>query len=156
MKSTAKAEALMRDVADKLSVRYKYTNLNINTVRPAHDANGWPMLFLSVGANEAAGQAVIALRIRSQNAISKDVFGNDLIAFAPHDLELAYELSAAIVPAPFASRSDLFTAMWESIRTGCHLKIKEIAQGTAVSEASMNAAAVSCDLDELYWPTKGV
>ena len=155
MKSTAKASALMRDMADKLSVRLKYSHSNIDTVRPAIDANGWPMLFMSVAANEAEGAAVVAMRITAVNAVSKDVFGNDLIAFAPHILEVAYELGAA--PGNFIpAHSDVFTVLWEAIRTGCHLQVKEVAAGTAVTEAAMNAATVITDLEELYWPTKGV
>ena len=153
MKSTAKAEALLRDVADKLKVRYA-GSATINTVRAAKDANGWPMLFLSAAGNEAAGQPVIGIRISAVNAVSKDVFGNDLIAFAPHALEFAYELQAANNPTP--TDADELTAWYEAQKTGVKMQLKEIALGTAVTEASMNAAAVVIELDELYWPTKGV
>jgi hypothetical protein len=94
------------------------------------------------------------LRCRAVNAVSKDVFGNDLIAFAPHKLEVAYELTAANNPIP--TDVDLLIAEFEAIKTGVAIQLKEIANGTAVSEASMNAAAVAIELDELYWPTKGV
>lgn len=153
MKSTAKAEALMRDVADKLKVRYA-GSATIDTVRAAKDANGWPMLFLSDGGVETAGAAVIALRIMAANAVSKDVFGNDLIAFAPHALEVAYELTAANNPIP--TDADLLIAEYEAIKTGVKIQLKELANGTAVTEANMNAATASLELDELYWPTKGV
>jgi len=153
MKSTAKAEALLRDVADKLKVRFA-GSAAIDTVRAARDAQGWPMLFLSDAGNEAAGQAVIALRIRAVDAVSKDVFGNDLVAFAPHKLEVAYELTAANNPIP--TDVDLLTAEFEAIKTGVAIQLKELANGTAVTEANMNAAAVAVELDELYWPTKGV
>jgi hypothetical protein len=112
------------------------------------------MLFLSDAGNEAAGQPVIALRISAVNAVSKDVFGNDLIAFAPHALEIAYELTASDNPIP--SDKDLLTAEYEAIKTGVKIQLKELANGTAVTEANINAAAVALELDELYWPTKGV
>lgn len=153
MKSTAKAEALLRDVADKLKVRLA-ANATVNTVRQAKDANGWPMLFLSAGGNEAAGQPVIGIRITAVNAVSKDVFGNDLIAFAPHNLEIAYELTAVDNPVP--TDVSLFIAWYEAQKTGVQMQLKELANGTAVTEASMNAAAAAITLDELYWPTKGV
>jgi len=152
MKSTAKAEALMRDVADKLAIRFK-GGASINSVRQAKDANGWPMLFLSNG-NEAAGQPVIALRIQAADAVSKDVFGNALIAFAPHALEVSYELTAVNNPIP--TDADLLTAEYEAIKTGVKIQLKELANGTAVTEAAMNAASASLELDELYWPAKGV
>lgn len=153
MKSTAKAEALLRDVADKLKVRLA-ANATVNTVRQAKDANGWPMLFLSAGGNEAAGQPVVGIRITAANAVSKDVFGNDLIAFAPHNLEFAYELTAADNPIP--TDVSVFIAWYEAQKTGVAMNLKELANGTAVTEANMNAATASIVLDELYWPTKGV
>lgn len=153
MKSLAKADALLRDVADKLKVRLA-GSATIDTVRAARDAAGWPMLFLSDAGNEAAGQAVIALRIKAVDAVSKDVFGNDLVAFAPHKLEVAYELTAANNPIP--TDVDLLIAEYEAIKTGVAIQLKELANGTAVTAANMDAAAVAIELDELYWPTKGV
>ena len=153
MKSTAKAEALLRDVADKLKVRYA-GSATIDTVRAAKDANGWPMLFLSDAGNEAAGQPVIALRIKAVDAVSKDVFGNDLVAFAPHKLEVAYELAAANNPIP--TDADILIAEYESIKTGVAIQLKELSNGTAVTAANMDAASPAIELDELYWPTKGV
>lgn len=153
MKSLAKADALLRDVADKLKVRYA-GSATINTVRAARDANGWPMLFLSAAANEAAGQPVIAIRIKAVDAVSKDVFGNQLDAFAPHKLEVCYELTAADNAIP--TDKDILIAEFEAIKTGVAIQLKELANGTAVTAANMDAAAVAIEIDELYWPTKGV
>lgn len=155
-KSTAKAAALLRDVADNLSKRYPAGAAGINTVRQALDANGWPMLFLSHNANEAEAQPVIALRIQAVDAVSKDVFGNALTSYAPHALEVAYELNTAGPARPFPADSDLLIAEFESIKTGVKIQLKEIPNGTAVSEASMNAASPVIELESLYWPTKGV
>lgn len=153
MKSTAKAEALLRDVADKLKVRYA-GSATIDTVRSTKDSAGWPMIVLSDGGVETAGASVIALRIKAADAVSKDVFGNDLVAFAPHALEVAYELTAANNPIP--TDTDLLTAEFESIKTGVKIQLKEITNGTAVTAANMDAATVAVELDDLYWPTKGV
>lgn len=153
MKSTAKAEALLRDLGDKLKIRYA-GSASINTVRAAKDANGWPMLFLSVGGNEAAGQPVIGLRIMAVDAVSKDVFGNALIAFAPHAFEVAYELTATDNAIPVDA--DILKAEFEAIKTGVKIQLKELANGTAVTEANMNAATPSLEIEDLYWPTKGV
>lgn len=153
MKSLAKADALLRDVADKLKVRLA-GSATINTVRQTRDAAGWPMLILSNGVSEAAGAAVIALRIKAVDAVSKDVFGNDLVAFAPHKLEVAYELTATDNPIP--TDVSILTAEYEAIKTGVAIQLKELANGTAVTAANMDAAAVAIELDELYWPTKGV
>jgi hypothetical protein len=153
MASYAKAQALLRDVADKLAKRYA-GSATIDTVRAANDSQGWPMLFLSHAGNEAEAQPVIALRIKAVDAVSKDVFGNDLVAYAPHALEVAYELTGTDNPIP--SDKDILIAEFEAIKTGVKIQLKEIANGTAVSEASMNAAAVVIELEDLYWPTKSV
>lgn len=149
MKSTAKAQATLRDVADKLKVRFP-----TKTVREAKDAAGWPMLFISATGSEVAGQSNVALRMRAQDAVSKDVFGNDLVAFAPHALEVAYELTAG--DNPIVTDADLLTIEFEAIKTGVKIQLKEIANGTAVTEAAMNAATPSVELEDIYWPTKGV
>jgi hypothetical protein len=154
MQSTAKAIALARDLADKLAKRYAPGAAGLNSVRQAFDAQGWPMIFCSHNGNEAEAQPVLAIRIRNVDAVSKDIFGNQTFAYAPHIIETAYELASANCPEP--SLADVAIAEFESIKTGCRWQLKEIANGTAVSEASMNAASANQDLEELYWPTKSV
>jgi hypothetical protein len=153
MKSLAKADALLRDVADKLAKRFA-GSATIDTVRSARDANGWPMLFLSDAGVETVGNAVIALRIKAVDMVSKDIFGNDLSAYAPHALEVAYELTAANNPIPVDV--DILIAEFEAIKTGVKIQLKEIANGTAVTATNMDAAAVAVELEDLYWPTKSV
>lgn len=149
MKSTAKAEASLRDLADKLKLRFP-----TKTIRQARDANAWPMLFISPAGNEAAGQQVIAIRMSAVDAVSKDVFGNALVAFAPHIVEIAYELTAADNPIP--TDADLFKVQYEAFKIGARTQLKEIANGTAVTAANMDAAAVAADVEDLNWPTKSV
>jgi len=156
MKSTAKAQALLRDVADKLKIRLPASASGLNTVRALNDANGWPMLIISHGGNEAAGQPVVGVRIQAVDAVSKDVFGNQLTAFAPHTLEIAYELGAS-GNATFVAHSDLLAVEFECINTGVKILLEELANGTAVNEADMNTAMASApQIENLYWPTKGV
>lgn len=153
MQSVAKAQALSRDLADKLSKRFA-GSAAINTVRQANDTNGWPMLFLSNNGTETAGSSVILVRIRNVDMVSKDIFGGQTFAYAPHTLEFNYELTAANNPIP--TDGDLFTAAFESIKTGVRFQVKENANGTAVTEANLATATVVADLEELYWPTKSV
>jgi len=153
MKSTAKAQAQARETKEKLERRFK-GSATIDTVRQANDAQGWPLLICSNGGAESAGQPVIAIRIKAQDAVSKDVFGNDLVAFAPHTIEVAYELDATEAEP---SRLDLAKVMQEVSKIGMKIDIKEIADGTAVSAASMDATAVALSLEvETQWPTKGI
>ena len=144
----------MRDMADKLKVRLA-GSATINTVRAANDANGWPMLFLSQAGNEAEAQPVILIRIMSVDAVSKDIFGNQLTAFNPHTLEIAYELASSGDNA-IVAHADLLKAEYECIKTGVRIQLKQLANGTAVTEAAINAAAPSLDIEELYWPAHGV
>jgi hypothetical protein len=154
MQSTAKAIALVRDLANKLQIRYQ-GSASLNTVRQAFDANGWPMIFISVGGNEAEGQPVVLIRIIGENAVSTDIFGNSTYSYAPHLLQFAYELASANDPEP--SLADIMVATFESVKTGVRFQLYEITHGTAVTEASLDAAVAAganADLDELYWPTK--
>lgn len=153
MKSTAKAEAWMRDLKERLEFRIQGSS-TIDTVREAKDSNGWPVLFLSDGGVETAGNPVIGLRIQAADAVSKNVFGEDLLAFTPHELELAYELD---VTEGEPSRKDLIKVMLEASKLGLKLIVKEIADGTAVTAANMTAAAVAASHEaEVVWPTKGM
>lgn len=152
MKSTAKAEALIRDLGEKLAKRLAGSS-TIDTVRSAKDSNGWPMLFLSDGGTETAGNPVIGIRISADDAVSKDIFGNSLVSFAPHSMEIAFELDGT---EGEPSRLDLAKVEWEAFKLGVKVKIKEIADATAVTAANMDAAAVAAEIDDLFWPTKGV
>lgn len=147
MKSTAQAQAQARELGEKLAKRTG------RIVRQAVDANGWPMLFVSAG-NEAAGQPVIGIRISAVDAVSRDIFGNATFGYAPHNLEIAYELQAANNPTPI--NTEIVTVIWEAAKTGIKMQLKEIANATAVTESSMNAKAADLELDELYWPLKSI
>lgn len=153
MKSINKAQATMRDLCEKLALRYAGSS-SIDTVRQSADAAGWPMAFLSDGGVETAGSDVIVLRIKGLSVLPLDQFQQAQFAYAPHTLEFAYELDANGKPEPV--QADILKAMFESTNTGITILQKEIADGTAVSEASMDAAAVVAELNNLYWPNKGV
>lgn len=154
-KSTAKAEALMRDLKDKLAIRVKgAASGRVDTIRELKDAQGWPMLILSDNGNEAAGQPVIGLRLKGVDAVSKDVLGMDIVAAAPHALEIAWELDANAKPTP--SQLDIAKICFEAIKMGTKLQVKQIANGSAVSEANMDSAAVAEEYGWLHWPTKDV
>jgi hypothetical protein len=154
MQSTAKANALVRDLADKLRIRLVPGSAGLNSVRLAFDAQGWPMIFCSHNANEAEAQPVVLLRIRNPDMQSKDVFGGSTFAYAPHILELAYELASSNNPE--ASLADIEVIKYEAQKLGCRYQEKAIANGSAVNEANLNAAAPIADLEDLYWPTKSV
>jgi hypothetical protein len=150
-KSTAKAKSLVRQLKDILKMRtaagIRQLGAAIDEVREQEDANAWPMLFVSNG-NEAAAQPVVAVRISGTDAVSKDVLGNSLTAFAPHLAEVAFEDAVA------ANSIIKDAVVSELSKMGLRIQIKRIAAATAVTEASMNAASAELDIEDVQWPTK--
>lgn len=151
--STAKAESLVRKLEEHLGFILAGST-SIDTIRTTKDSAGWPALILSDGGVEAAGNPVIAIRIQSQDAVSPDIFGNPFAAFAPHSVDIAYELDGTEAEP---SRLDLAKVMHECSKLAGKIQIREIADATAVTLASMDAADVALSLEfELRWPTKGM
>jgi hypothetical protein len=141
MKSTAKAEAQARVLAEKLTMRLSGSS-TIDTVRQTKDANGWPVLVLSDGANEASGQPVVAIRIKDQDAGSKDVFGSALQAFNPQIMECFAQTGVAI------SEKDMCIIGYEAFRRADVLQSKTTQAGQTV-ESQLDNAATTLDA-ELY------
>lgn len=152
MKSLAQSQAKIRGLKESLGYRFK-DSATIDTVRETIDSNGFPMLFCSDAGNEAAAQPVIAIRIKPIDAVSKDIFGNQLYAFAPHVLEFAYELDGT---EGEPSRKDIIKAMFECAKLGMKIEVKEIADGTAVSATSMDATSATEIEYDIYWKSSGV
>lgn len=151
IKNNAKVDSLMRTLAEDLKLRTA-NSATIDTVREARN-EGNPLLVLSDNATETAGNPVIWIEMKQVNAVSKDVFGNDLLAYAPHVCVLAYELDTN--DKPQADAKDLALVMFELAKVGIKIQIKEIAEGDAVNAVNVAAAAVAKELDWLRWPTKG-
>ena len=150
MQSNAKAIATARELADVLQKRLA-GGAGLSSVAQSFDANNWPYLVFSNNGTETEGSQVLLIRISNVDMVSKDIFGNQTFAYAPHILEIVYELTSG--GAPEVNHVDLITAEFEAIKTGVRVQLKEIANGTAVTAANIPAAAVA-DLDQLYWPTK--
>lgn len=151
MDSFSKADSIIRDLKDEFALRLA-GSATIDTVREDKDASGWPMLFLSNGGNEAAGQPVIALRLVADDAVSKDIFGNSIKALAPHTMEVAYELNAASKPEP--GNADLMVVLTVVARKHFKTALKQLADGTAVTPANVVAASASITVDDLLFRGK--
>lgn len=129
MKSTAKAEALARDLKDRLEYRGF-------SVAESKTAQGWPRLVIDTD------QA--SLEIEAVDAVSKDVFGNALVAFAPH--------SARLASVDAQSKADLSKIMLEVAKTGVDKTLLKVGADLSTAEATAGEAIVF----EVRWPTKGV
>ncbi len=150
--STTKANALARDLADRLTLRFSGSS-TIDTVRQTQDSAGWPMLFCSNGGAETAGNPVIAIRIKNIDVGATDIFGNSTLPFAPHTCEVAYELNAYTHPIPTAA--DYTTAVVECAKMGTIFVEEAIAHNTAVTAASMDASTPVNTLRDIDWSNKG-
>ena len=129
MKSTAKSEALLRDLKDRLELRGF-------AVAESKDSEGWPKLV--VGSDEAS------IRMEAADAVSKDVFGNDLKAFAPHFIEVASRSDM--------SKADYSQILAEVVKMGADKHIVKEGADLAAAEA----AAGSEFIFDVRWPTKGI
>lgn len=144
---------MIRDLSEDLQLRITGAAAGrVDTVREARDSAGNPYIVLSDAGNEAAGQPVILVRMKQIDAVSKDIFGNDLKAYAPHTCEVAYELDGTEAEP---SRLDLQLVMFELAKRGIKIEIKQVADATAVTPTSVDATATAQELDWLRWPTKG-
>lgn len=129
-KSTAVSEAQARELKDKLERRGF-------VVAESKTAEGYAKLTLNT--DEAS------ITIEQEDAVSKDVFGNDLKAFTPHKLS-------------FASRNDAMDSlkvakiMIEIGKVGMKTIVKTHATVLATAEAAAGEAIEFSD----RWATKGI
>jgi hypothetical protein len=153
--SPSKAQAMARDLQDRLKTRIAQSaSGRVNTIREAFDTNGYPYLVLSRGGNEAEGQPVAIIYINGVNAVSKDIFGNTIFAAAPHLTSVGFELASS--NDPLITLFDFSAICFETIPLGTQFQMAQIANGTAVTLASLTAATNTESYDWLQWPTKGV
>jgi len=129
MLSTAKSEAVARDLKEVLEKRGF-------AVEESALAKGRA---LSVDSDK------MTIRIEAKDAVSKDIFGNDLDAFTPHDVKLA-------IDSDTASYSEVAKVMMDLSKIGFALKIGEGA-GKAAAELAADEAAE--ERHNVHWPTKG-
>ena len=128
-KSYAKAEAMARDLKDRLEFRGF-------SVAEAKNAGGWPRL--EIDTDQAS------VEIEGTDAVSKDVFGNALTSFAPHKAQLA--------KADAQSDQDFAKISLELAKTGIDKTTVKNGATLAAAEASAGEE-ISADV---RWPTKGV
>lgn len=87
----------------------------------------------------------ISIRIEAKDAVSKDIFGNALDSFAPHEVKLAIDNAVA-------THSQVAKAMMDLAKQGVALKIGEDA---TLADAETAADAAEEQRHNAMWPTKG-
>ena len=116
MLSTAKSEAVARDLKEVLEKRGF-------SVVESQLAKG----------KKLAIDADMSIRIESKDAVSKDIFGNDLDSFTPHEVKFAIDNAVA-------THSEVAKVMIELAKFGFALKIGEGANLGAAETAADDAA----------------
>jgi len=129
IQSTAKAEALARDLKERLVSRGFTVDQSTS--------GGYPKLTLNT--DEAS------ILIEQEDAVSKDVFGGSLLAYSPHKLSLASRANASSLTLKVAE------IMVEVVKLGMKTIIKSHATVLATAEAS---AGTELQYD-VRWAGKG-
>lgn len=128
MLSTAKSESVARDLKEKLEKR------------------GFSVVESVVSkGRKLAIDSSMSIRIQAQDAVSKDIFGNALDTFTPHDVKLAIDNAVA-------THSEVAKVMMELVKIGFDLKIGE---DTTLSAAETAADSAQAERNNLMFPTKG-
>lgn len=127
IKSTAKADSVARELKDKLALRgFSVAESKVN---------GWPKLTID---------AVASIKIEAVDMVSKDIFGNDLKAFAPHKVDVAIKSDEVAAIATTAK------IMQEVAKLGMKVVIKSNAV-LATAEASDGEEIIA----DVIWPSFG-
>ena len=163
------AVGVARDLADRLSLRLgNQTSASaLNTVTASQDEWGYPILLVSHAGTVTESNPVVWIRVTnlyeqiagvSPAGAPVDVFGNATLPFSPTIIQIAYELTSGGAPIP--SAQDYSTCLFEIARTGAAVQQFAIANGTAVTETSVNAQVTAGTgplqtLKDIDWGYKG-
>lgn len=129
MLSTAKSEAVARDLKEALEKR----GFSVEESQ------------LPKGRELSIDSDKMKIKIEAKDAVSKDVFGNDLDAFTPHKVEFA-------IDSAVASHAEAAKVMMDLGKIGFALKIGSAA-GIGAAETAAEQAAE--ERHNSQWPTKG-
>ena len=156
------AVGIARDLADRLNLRLdnQTGGSALNFVRQTQDEFGYPILVVSHAGVETESNPVIWIRLTNlfensagANGAPIDIFGNPTLPFTPTVCQFAYELNGAGAPIP--STQDYSTCFAEIAKVNPVIQQYAIANGTAVTEAAVNAASPVQTIKDIDWAFKG-
>jgi hypothetical protein len=163
--STDHAVGVARDLADRLTLRLENQTAGgaLNTVTQSADEYGYPIIVVSHGGTVSEGSPVVWMRLTNlfepgtgdttPAGSPVDVFGNPSLPYTPTVCQIAYELTSGGAPIPTVT--DYSTCLFEVARTGVVVREYAIANGTAVTETSVNAATPLIELRDIDNGYKG-
>ena len=144
--STQKAQRQLKDLEQLLD--YRFASEGISGA-DSFDANGNPVVLFSNGTPVTNGRNIL-LTIKQQDAISKDIFGNQLLAYNNELVQIVYELSSAV------SISDAVTLMIEVGKLGYIVELYARANGAVPSVADIIPGNLLTHLEySILAPAKG-
>ena len=128
MLSKAKSQAVARDLKEVLEKRGF-------SVAESDTAKGKKLVI----------DSCISVRIEAKDAVSKDIFGNAVDAFTPHEVKLAVDNAVA-------THSQVAKVMIDLAKQGFGLKIGEAA---TLADAETAADSAAEERHNIMFPTKG-
>lgn len=156
MSAIAKAQALMRDLKDRLQKKLPSTYVFASS----DDAQG-SRLLISQDATPAAGEQVIAIRILADQTAFKDVLGNAQRVYAPLRAQVIEEASA-IAGVSLITLANRLHVDLELARLGlkqerwmnANTTVPAISQFAADGTVTGSTLIASLPFD-MYWPLSG-
>lgn len=133
---TAKANAMSRDLKDKLKFRF-------TTVAEGAAADGNPTV--SVGTMGAGSQSAF-IKIKCIALIGNDAIGQASREFSPHVVQVVLETST-IANVGLMTEANKGLLMIELMKLGCKIEIYMSANTTAPSAAAIIAANLKASID---------
>lgn len=128
MLSTAKAEAVARDLKETLEKR----GFSVSEST------------LAKGRKLTIDTDKMSIRIEAKDAVSKDIFGNSVDAFTPHEVKFSVKDTATAV--------EVAKAMMDLGKIGFGLKL---GTGATIGAAEADSDAAEETAHNVHWPTKG-
>jgi hypothetical protein len=156
MSATSKAQAIMRDLKERLQRKLPSTYV----LNQSEDASG-SILLISADATPAAGEQVVAIRIEAEKTAFTDVLGLAQKVYAPLRAQVIEE-SSTIAGVSLITLANRLQIDLEIARTGLKQERYMNANATvpAISQFSADGSVASSTLIasvpfDMYWPLSG-
>lgn len=154
MSIIAKSQSLSRQLKDNLAKR-----LPTYTISESLDSQG-ARLLISADSSPAAGEQVVAIRIKGQDTQFSNVIGQAQTVYTPMVAQVIEEASASAGVA-LLTHANQCMIDWELARLGIKQERYLNANTTAVAlsqyaaDGSVTGSSLVATISDLYWPLSG-